>query len=156
MNEAQHKIIRTEQQLVSKPFADSNPSETDDVFWIYAKRKVEGYPPSTSRSGKWLVFAPVEKIDEIWKQIKQATEEGRLGGSAKVSTMLTNPNAKDSNTKVICVYTYDSADEEDVMRVRDVLRHLGHTQVLNYKTDQATREGKYEVTGHKGISEYRQ
>lgn len=57
--------------------------------------------------GKWMLFIPVNNIDDIWKTIKRETEIGNLGISAKVSTMLENPNALNNNIKLICVYTND-------------------------------------------------
>lgn len=150
----QHEVIRAKQRQSSEPFTDSNPSEVHEVFWIIAKRKLGEYPLTSPQSGKWLIFVPNSQIDEIWKLIKQATEEGNLGGSAKVSTMRPNANSNDESKKVICVYTYDWTDEEDVMRVRGALRALGHTQKLAYKSDQATMEGKYQVSGHSRISKY--
>ena len=44
---------------------------------------------------------------------------------------------------VICVYTYDYQDEEDVMRVRQVLKDLGIQREIIYKADADTRAGSY-------------
>jgi hypothetical protein len=96
----------------------------------------------------------VAEIDEVWLKIKDATEKGLLGGSAKATTAMTNPNATKSDTKVICVYTYDATDEEDVRRVRRALRELGIVAKIPYKTDNDTRAGKYANRGHTRISKY--
>src|SRR2546421_10072735 len=93
---------------------DPKPSQITDVFWLSAARKIGDYPVHTERGGKWLVFVPVPEIDEVWTRVKHATEQGLLGNSAKVSTAAQNPNAKSADGKVICVYTYDWADEHDV------------------------------------------
>jgi hypothetical protein len=61
-------------------------------------------------------------VDDVWFKIKKAVEEGRLGGSAKVSTAKPNPLSKDPRKHVICVYTYDWTDEEDVRRIREELK----------------------------------
>jgi len=106
------------------------------------------------RNGKWLIFIHVTEIDETWELIKIALNEGLLGKTAKVSTIKQNPNVKDKDTKVICVYTYDSDDEDDVMRIRNEIRKLGFVKKLPYKTDHATVSGKYEVRGHVKISKY--
>ncbi len=55
---------------------------------------------------------------------------------------------------VICVYTYDWTDFEDVTRVRNELMILGFTQKLGYKTDADTLSGKYVVRGHRNICKY--
>ncbi|MDD2777581.1 MAG: DUF1917 domain-containing protein [Methanocellales archaeon] len=59
------------------------------------------------------------------------------------------------DVKVICVYTYDSEDKKDVARIAWKLFDLGVApEVLNYKKDKVTIEGKYAVKGHKKISRY--
>ena len=55
---------------------------------------------------------------------------------------------------LICVYTSDWRDQEDVMRVREALRQLGFTNKLYYKTDDDTYAGVYRFTGHTNISKY--
>jgi len=100
------------------------------------------------------VFVPVKSVDGVWEKVKKATEEGRLGDSAKVATARPNPNAVDSSKKVVCVYTYDWTDKEDVMRIRTELRALGITWKIPYKSDEDTDKGKYRVAGHTRISKY--
>lgn len=133
---------------------DGNPSEETDEYWIYARRKVGTYPRHTSRGGKWDVFVVNSRVDVVWAQIKAAVEEGKLGNEAKVRTALPSPNSHAPNSKVICVYTYDGDDEEDVMRVRDALRKLGITGKIGWKADDATRQGLYQVHGDTRISRY--
>jgi hypothetical protein len=101
------------------------PSEVMDEYWIYARRRSADYPPHTERGGKWLLFIPKEHIDEAWATIKEATEDGRLGSSAKVATACPNPHETNPGSKVICVYTYDGDDRDDVGRVPGDLRALG-------------------------------
>lgn len=61
--------------------------------------------------------------------------------------MKPNPNAAGNQTKLICVYTYDVADDEDCSRVRQALRDLGVTWKIPYKTDADTYAGKYSKDG---------
>jgi hypothetical protein len=149
-----HESLKRLQREVSLPFSDAKPSEVTDVYWIHAEREKGRYPKATQRSGKWLVFVDVKNIDEVWTQVKKATEEGRLGDSAKVATARPNPSATNSDTKVICVYTYDWTDEKDIKRVREELRKLGITSKIPYKADEDTLSGKYRVTGDTRISKY--
>jgi hypothetical protein len=93
-------------------------------------------------------------VDDVWEKIKRATEEGRLGGRVKVATAKPNPNAVNPDKRVICIYTYDCEDEEDVKRVRQELRKLGITGKIPYKTDKATLRGRYQIRGDKKISKY--
>ncbi|MBU2573155.1 MAG: DUF1917 domain-containing protein [Elusimicrobia bacterium] len=137
-----------------KNIPKSKLSQITDAYWIYAERKTGQYPEATDRSGKWLIFVPLQNIDAVWERIKTATEEGRLGDSAKVATARPNPNATDSTKKVICVYTYDWQDKEDVMRIRKELRAIGIVWKIPYKSDEDTDAGKYRIAGHTRISKY--
>jgi hypothetical protein len=142
------------QRRISLPYSDAKPSEVVEVYWIYAIREKGEYPKSTPRGGKWLIFVNPKDVDEVWLKIKKAVEEGKLGGSAKVATAKPSPSAGKSDAKVICVYTYDWTDEEDVKRIREELRKLGITNRIPYKTDEDTLKGKYRITRHKRISKY--
>ncbi len=149
-----HEFIKVKQRGISLPYSEAKPSEVTDVYWIYAGRKRGKYPKSTQKSGKWLVFVNFKNVDEVWAKVKKATEEGKLGGSAKVATAKPNPNATNPDTKVICVYTYNWTDEKDIKRVREELRKLGITNKIPYKADEDTLSGKYRVKGHTRISKY--
>jgi nitrogen regulatory protein PII len=149
-----HESIKAKQREISLPYSERKPSEVTNVYWIYAERRKGKYPLSTPKSGKWLIFVDIKDVDEVWAKIKKATEEGKLGGSAKVATAKPNPLATDPNKKVICVYTYDWTDEEDVSKVREELRKLGITNKIAYKADEDTLSGKYRITGHTRISKY--
>lgn len=129
------------------------PSEVHDSYWIYTSSN-KPYHKRTARNGKWLVFVDKQEIDEVWKKIKVATENGLLGSSAKVSTMRPNQNSTNASKGVICVYTYDWKDEADVMRIREELRKVGITNKIPYKADADTFAGKYQVKGDKRISKY--
>lgn len=131
-----------------------SPSMEKSSYWLAARRKKGDYPKDTTRSGKWLLFVDKTEIDQMWEKVKFATEEGRLGASSKVSTAKENPHAATSKTGVICVYTYDSEDREDVFKVRAELKQIGVNHKIPYKTDSDTRTGKYQVSGHKQISKY--
>ena len=131
----------------------TKPSDTTDVYWLFSKREkreIGKYVQHTIRSGKWLIFCPFTTIDKTWNIIREATINGKLGEVSKVSTRRPNPNSRNPDIGVICVYTYDSDDMDDLMEIRVSLRNLGFTQKLVYKTDQATREGKY----GKGVTIY--
>lgn len=150
----EHETIKMMYREASLLYSEAKPSEVTEVYWIRAERKKGKYPESNPNSGKWLVFVDEEDVDEVWVKIKKAVEEGKMGGEAKVSTAKPNPNATKSSKRVICVYTYDYTDEEDVRRIREELRKLGIASRIPYKTDEDTLSGKYQKTGHKRISKY--
>lgn len=78
-------------------------------------------------------------VDEEWSRISDAIESNQLM-CAKVSTAL---RSMGRDGHVICVYTRDWADRQDLMRAREVLRSLGFVKELGYKRDIDTRSGKY-------------
>jgi hypothetical protein len=139
---------------ISKKTLPPKPSETVDDYWIFSVRRKGFYPASNENSGKWLIFAKIDTVDIVWEKIRLATEEGLLGGNSKVATAKPNPNAPNSNTKVICVYTYDYTDREDVMRIRGELRKMGVETKIPYKSDNVTRQGQYSVKGNSNLSVY--
>jgi len=88
--------------------------------------------------GKWCIFCHKTSVDEAWERVKAAVDTGRLWTEAKVSTTLGYySHVKDQH--VICVYTRDWKDAEDVWRSRDVLREFGFVEPLQYKRDLDTR-----------------
>lgn len=91
--------------------------------------------------GKWLIYRNHSEIDDVWKTIAKATFNGGLGISAKVSTAM-----QKGRSHVICVYTGNYLNLEDVMRVRENLRSLGFTEKLCYKPDLYTYLGIYYKT----------
>jgi hypothetical protein len=123
------------------------------LILAHQERKVGSYPAHTARGGKWLVFVSATVVDDVWRTIKRAVEEGKLGGSAKVSTAKPNPYSEPSKY-VICVYTYDATDTADVQQIRSALRELGVKGLIPYKTDEAERQGKYRKFGHTSIALY--
>jgi hypothetical protein len=151
------------------------PSKIEDSYWVATGCDLEILHPrkfrdkakssfgniselkvylSERKSGKWLVFVDISELDETWQIIKKATKEGILGIGAKASTAKKNENASSHNEKVICVYTYNWLDKEDVFRVEKMLRSIGINQTLFYKADSDTEKGKYKNQGDKNISKY--
>lgn len=131
--------------------------EISDEYWVYAqiaKHQQHIQKFKQTKIGKWLVFSDNRDHDENWRKIKQATEDGFLGVSAKAATAKPNPNANSMNEKVICVYTYNWLDVNDVYRVEKNLRAIGIEQTLYYKTDSDTIAGLYKSKGAKNISKY--
>lgn len=155
-----HEAIRASQIKKSAPYMDYKPSDpAARVSWIYALRQKDKdkYPADNVNSGKWLIFAPAEEVDEVWAKIKNAVKDGLLGNGAKVASIYGARIDQFTGKKrqVICVYTYDWTDKEDVMRIREELRKLSITEILSYKIDADTMAGKYRDTGSRNISKYR-
>lgn len=83
-------------------------------------------------SGKWMIFEPESKINNTWALIANLCEKGKIW-SAKVSTK-TQQAYKDQEY-IICVYTKNYLDEEDVFYMREILRQSGFERTLYYKPD---------------------
>lgn len=138
---------------IRSPRPPRTPSQILDECWVSATAR-KNRVRFTKRSGKWLIFVSVDELDAARSKIKLATQAGLLSNFSKAATALANPNAVDPTRQVICVSTYDSADREDVLRVRQALRDLGFDRPIPYKTDRATLEGRYQVKGNERISLY--
>jgi hypothetical protein len=125
------------------------PSKTFQARWIEQDSPhVDGKAADIEKAGKWLVFLPMDVVDDVWRQIRDLTWEGKHGLSAKVSTAKPDPDARDDR-KVIYVYTADWEDESDVMRVREELRKIGITDRIGYKRNIETFKGEYSARGKK-------
>jgi hypothetical protein len=134
--------------------SESKPSVATKDYWLYAERKKRQVPVPGSKSGKWLVFVRMEEVDGVWAKIRKAVEDGNLGDEAKVATAKPTPYSQDDSRRVICVYTYDYEDIDDVRRIRAELRRLGVTDRIPYKSDEDTEAGKYSVKGRGRISKF--
>ncbi len=96
--------------------------------------------------GKWMVHVPSEKVDEVWGLIATAIFNEDFGSAvltAKVSPKNDENGVEDPNMHVICVYTSDFTNMQEVVKAENVLRSLGIRIVLKYKPDLYTYLGIY-------------
>jgi|GEM_PF-264206 len=112
----------------------SKPSQVTIVRWIHARRRKGEYPPLLN-GGKWLIFVNPQNVNEVWVKVKNATEEGKLGWWAQVSTARPIRKTTIPKMHVMCVPTYDWTDRKDVKRIREELRKLGITNEIPYITN---------------------
>ena len=124
---------------ILKSFKSELPSENLSGYWI-GHNSDKNYKRHTNYGGKWLIFSSKENIDGDWQKVKEAQDKGLLGDMSKVSTAI---NYKQFKNHVICVYTYDSNDKEDLLRVREGLKEAGFDKPINYKRDIETIKGVY-------------
>ncbi|KAK7183357.1 hypothetical protein PSPO01_10606 [Paraphaeosphaeria sporulosa] len=75
--------------------------------------------------GKWMLFPSVEDLTRIWRLVIDGVISNRLGPSAKVA-----PDEGKPGERLICIYTKDFKDKNDVLRV---LRELVSIGVVNPK-----------------------
>lgn len=68
-----------------------------------------------------MLFPTAEEIPHTWKTVVEAVIEGRLGIGAKIATQASGADQR----VLICCYTKDWSDEDDVRRVLKELVDLG-------------------------------
>ncbi len=73
-------------------------------------------------SGKWMLFPEPGHVNEVWGRVARATAEGSLGDCAKVETRVTA-----DKERLVCVYTRDFRDKDDVARV---LRRMAELELV--------------------------
>jgi hypothetical protein len=132
---------------------DQRPSRFTGDYYLHATNP-KSADAAPRRPGKWMIFVSRSRIDALWESVRRAVESGRLGYAAKVSTALPSPLSPDPKKHVVCVYTPDEDDAADVRRVREVLRALGVTWKIPYKSDKTTRDGQHEVTTRGPAAKY--
>lgn len=107
--------------------------------WIFAHRQHGDYPEGTEQDGKWMVFPRTEEVDTVWGAIEEAVSEGLLGDAAKVAP----EPSQSKGTHVICIYTYDSDDKADLLRILTHLRGMSINHSAMYKENRETHAGNY-------------
>lgn len=68
-------------------------------------------------TGKWMLFPEAQIVNSVWKVVADNTASGELGICAKVATGSADMTEKTKQERLICVYTKDFSDGEDVRRV---------------------------------------
>ncbi|WP_157506444.1 putative phosphothreonine lyase domain-containg protein [Ktedonobacter racemifer] len=104
-----------------------------DGVWSWAlAEKQEG----TSRTGKWMFWPKSEGAIPIWRTICELTRSHQLGIQAKMRV----EKRDETDALLICVYTRDSEDVEDLQRIVDILREkVPPHYFLLYKEDTMKR-----------------
>ncbi len=92
--------------------------------------------------GKWLVYRARDEIDSAWLTIARATFNRTLGRGAKVSTA----EEDEAKIHVICIYTRNYLDLDDLKKIRGLLKDMGFTESLCYKPDIYTYLNIYKGT----------
>lgn len=93
---------------------------------------------------QWLLFPQVHEVNDVWRAVCEGVDANRLGTAAKVSTA----GLPGDPARLICVYTKDFTDVEDVRRVLLALVEMGLVRAdmprgIQYKCDAYTYLGIY-------------
>ncbi|KAF2200835.1 DUF1917-domain-containing protein [Delitschia confertaspora ATCC 74209] len=102
------------------------------------KENITGLAEETNvLCGKWMLFPTSEDLHWTWRVIAEAIIDNRLGPTAKIAT-----NGGKPGSRLICVYTKDFRDTDDVLRVLKELVSMGlvdtASQGIYYKSDAYT------------------
>ncbi|KAM5542934.1 hypothetical protein V8D89_003318 [Ganoderma adspersum] len=94
-------------------------------------------------SGKWLIFAPPDKVDMIWSSVANSIVSGPLSTTsvflAKVATSPQNDTPNYSH--LICAYMPDAYDQGSVAEVMKVLLRNHGMNLMGVKTNLYTSIG---------------
>jgi hypothetical protein len=101
--------------------SDVNPTSINDDAWVYCKPPQTLAPQSSSQdsrkhiSGNWLIFEPMDSLDETWHMIRRAVEGGEFGRGctgARSSTAYKPDSVSPKSDGVIMVTTTDEGKNE--------------------------------------------
>lgn len=68
-----------------------------------------------------MLFVEPAFVNEVWERVAQATARNELGIAAKVAPREERGSARE---RLVCIYTYDFRDRDDIARVLHRLRQL--------------------------------
>lgn len=119
---------------------DDEPSATIDCAWLWAQADNHAAMPEPIHSGKWMLFAAPDDIDALWQRVKVMVQKGVVWRWAKVSTAYKTAS---SRHHVICIYTYNWKDLNDIYNTRAKIGNaLCITRPIAYKSDEMTLRGE--------------
>jgi hypothetical protein len=70
-------------------------------------------------TGKWMLFPEPAFVNEVWAKVAKATANDELGVTAKVE-----PRVQNKKERLVCIYTRDFRNKDDVARVLNRMREL--------------------------------
>jgi hypothetical protein len=92
-----------------------------------------------------MLFPELPDLSRIWRLVVDGVINNRLGPTAKVA-----PDNGSNDSRLICIYTKDFRDKDDVLRVLQELVSIGVVgagkQSIYYKSDPYTHLNIYSKT----------
>lgn len=141
LDDYEHKAAKITEQMEGKAKATItrrlNPLRKDIPARIQQIAKDAGMV-----CGKWMLFPSEDRVMKTWRAVCKGVVEGRLGHAAKIAA---HPGGGSGHGRLICVYTEDFSDVQDVKRVLFELVDLGlvpaESYGIHYKCDAYTYLG---------------
>jgi len=90
--------------------------------------------------GKWLIKVKKGDADDVWRELSERIESGKLRYDAKISTARRNLSLRGlgKEKRLICLYTPNFLWRDDVRKARIALRRFGFSSRLYYRPDVLT------------------
>lgn len=120
---------------------DVNPTEVESYPWLIEMDDVIYKQYDMENVGKWLLFYPKSKINEMWQYIRELYNNYQLDGVAyvKVSTNYKSERASSDQIAVIAFYCDNSDDKETILQIGRDIAHICHYTdsygFMYYKTE---------------------
>ena len=109
--------------------SDLPQSENEEIEKIDKEALDTGY-----LSGRWRVNVPVHEIDGLWEKVRELVATYEIWG-AQVTTTWGRKRSGDKKHSLM-IYTPNYFDEDDVFRVRELLREeCDIDRTIKYKPD---------------------
>lgn len=115
---------------MSREIAKEKAECVDDILMLAKLLKVRtgkvSHLPRLPQHGsltfsKWMLFIEPAYVNDVWATVARATVKNELGIAAKVAPREERGSKKE---RLICIYTYDFSDKDDVGRVLARLKQL--------------------------------
>jgi hypothetical protein len=136
------------QAMIMRRLSPMREELKDSLLWLASKTGVVTgkvgleYPGvELTRDGanrtQWMLFPSAENLPRTWRLVVEGTISGKLGTSAKVAV-----DTGRGGSRLICIYTFDFTDTDDVKRVLEGMVELGlidtKARPIYYKVDAYT------------------
>ncbi|THY60875.1 DUF1917-domain-containing protein [Aureobasidium pullulans] len=122
-------VKNEESKFRHAPESEESPEEmTDRASALLSQFSGEKELSCGVTSGKWMLFPKPDDVNRVWRLVAEAVVDGRLGDTAKVAPAdPPNPftGEQKQSSHLICVYTKDFSDLDDVRRVLAEMVELG-------------------------------
>ncbi|KAF2687722.1 DUF1917-domain-containing protein [Lentithecium fluviatile CBS 122367] len=140
--------IRNDIQAESASHAKATTSRTLNQESKRLQQRISDLAVETNvLTGKWMLFPELADLSRIWRLVVDGVINNRLGPAAKVA-----PDDGSPGSRLICVYTKDFRDKDDVLRVLQELVTMGVAgtgRPIYYKSDPYTLLDIYRETAAK-------
>lgn len=156
IEEANEILKETTEKVENIKNDDSIPTRANKKKGIKSKKELreEAQQEATEKlkdvserhgfvSGKWLIFAPADKVDLIWSTVATSLIEGPLSKtSATLTKVATSPkNEQPNHQHLLCLYLPNVYDKDSVTEVMKILLRNHGLNLSGVKSNLYTEMG---------------